>query len=418
MESRSFKYVIFQILAVASLFLIIGPQDTWAKKSNKPTSVKSKKIESKIKTQKQELSKLQKDLDRQRRKVKNMKLQEEGIHSTLNLMNQTIQSTQRYIYEIRKTENLIQQSIKATNEEIDSLDLEISKQRTTMGERVRSLYIKGKPELAEMIVRASQENDYQKRWIYLKRMVQHDAQLVREITELKQLRLSKKQLLEMRQEETHILKGQKAQEALELKEAEERQKIALNELRNNKTLIEKHLEEREAAQQMMKLLILKLVEQKKKAEKDAKAAELAEKRRRNAKKTYKKGDTCWPTKGKVVTKFGRHKDRYLKTFTLNLGVEIKAPEGRVVKAASAGRVLAVTPLPQYGQGVIIDHENGYFSVYGYLKNIRVKTGQDVETCQTIASVSSEGAINGPKIFFQLLKNRKSEDPMLWLKHAR
>lgn len=381
------------------------------------------KFDSQIRQQRHQLKKLKQELQEQRRKLKMVEVQEQGISYTLNLTQKEINTTQKYLQSLKKSEKLLSQSIEDLHLAIDSLDVKIQDQKAQMGVRVRYLYVAGKPSKAEYLLKASQEQNFQKRWTYLKKLVKYDADLVRRITELKQYRESKLSLLEEQKAEKAQLKTQKSQEALALQKKQLEHQENLERIRSNKSLFQKQLKERIQAQAKAEKLINDLVQQKiaEKRRREKLAADAARKakaKRDQAQKVYKKGDVCWPVKGKLISKFGRQRDEYLKTYTTNLGVEIKAPEGRIVKAAAGGEVLGILLLPEKGKGVIIDHHNGYLSVYAFLKNVQVREGQEVKTCQSIASISDEGALNGPKLFFQLKKDRTNKDPMLWLQHAR
>lgn len=378
----------------------------------------SASYDSQISQQRKELKKLKKELQDQRRKLKMVEIQEQGLNYTLNLTQKELNTTSKYIQTLVQSQGLLEKSITSLGGQIDSLNLKIETQKSIMGQRVKYLYISGKPTKAEYLLQASQERNFQKRWTYLKKLVKYDANLVRRITELMQLRESKKLSLESQRDEKTKLQSQKAAEAQALRKRQLEHQENLERIKSNKSLFQKQLAERMAAQERTEKLINELV-MKKIAEKKKKAQQAAEAAKRaKAKKTYVKGDVCWPVKGKLISKYGRQRDAYLKTYTTNLGIEIQAKEGQAVKAAAGGEVLGVLLLPEKGKGVIIDHHNGYLSVYAFLKNVRVREGQEIKTCQTIASISDEGALDGPKLFFQLKKDRSNKDPMLWLQHAR
>lgn len=374
--------------------------------------------DSQIKQKQRELKRLKLELQDQRRKLKMVEVQEKGLYFTLTLTQKEINTTQKFLKSLNESAKILGQSMNQLEKQIDSLDDRIHRQKEKMGERVRALYTQGKPTTAEYLMKASQEINFSKRWTYLKKLVQYDADLVRRISELKQLRESNLQLLEEQKVKKNNIRLAKSHEAKELKKRQLEHQENLVRIKSNKNLFQKQVSERIAAQERTEKLINGLVMEKIKEKKRQEQLAAEAKKRAIAKKKYNKGDICWPVKGQLISKFGRQRDSYLKTYTTNLGVEIKAPEGNAVKAAASGEVLGILMLPEKGKGIIIDHHNDYLSVYAFLKDVRVREGQEVKTCETIASVSDEGALDGPKLFFQLKKNRQNLDPMNWLKHAR
>ena len=101
--------------------------------------------------------------------------------------------------------------------------------------------------------------------------------------------------------------------------------------------------------------------------------------------------------------------------TFHYGVDIAAPYGSTVRAASAGRVIKADWYGGYGKVVIIDHGNGLTSRYGHNSELLVKPGDYVQAGQPIAKVGSTGYSTGPHCHFELRLNDKPFDPMPWMR---
>jgi murein DD-endopeptidase MepM/ murein hydrolase activator NlpD len=114
----------------------------------------------------------------------------------------------------------------------------------------------------------------------------------------------------------------------------------------------------------------------------------------------------WPLRGKVATPFseGWHKACH--------GIEIAAAEGASVRASRSGKILFAQQFPGYGRLILIDHGDGYASVYAYLRKMLVKEGNRVDQGQTIATTGSKGST--PLLFFQIRKQGRKVDPMDYL----
>ena len=111
------------------------------------------------------------------------------------------------------------------------------------------------------------------------------------------------------------------------------------------------------------------------------------------------GKLRWPARGQVVASFGSSEDGHR-----NDGIDISVPEGTPVKAAENGVVIySGNGLKEYGNTVLIRHDDGLVTVYGYAKDLKVKRGDKVTRGEVIADSGmsgeaepSEAAFRGPQ----------------------
>ncbi|TIO11046.1 peptidoglycan DD-metalloendopeptidase family protein [Mesorhizobium sp.] len=117
------------------------------------------------------------------------------------------------------------------------------------------------------------------------------------------------------------------------------------------------------------------------------------------------GKMRWPVRGRVISGFGGGKD----------GVDIAVPEGTPVKAAENGVVIyAGDGLKEFGNTVLVRHENGLVTVYGHARSIEVQRGQKVKRGQEIAQSGMSGTTDSPKLHFEVRKNSAPVDPSTYL----
>jgi len=113
----------------------------------------------------------------------------------------------------------------------------------------------------------------------------------------------------------------------------------------------------------------------------------------------------WPVRGRVISGFGSGKD----------GVDIAVPTGTPVKAAENGVVIyAGDGLKEFGNTVLVRHENGLVTVYGHASSIEVQRGQKVKRGQEIALSGMSGTTDSPKLHFEVRKNSAPVDPSGYL----
>jgi len=127
-----------------------------------------------------------------------------------------------------------------------------------------------------------------------------------------------------------------------------------------------------------------------------------------------KGDIEWPVTGTVTGGFGRQVNRKFHTSVFSNGLRIAAETSTPVTAVHEGIVAYATTFTGFGQLVIIDHGSVTFSLYGYLADIDVVSGERVAQGQRLGSVgtSLEGE---PSLYFELRIDGKPVDPLQWLK---
>jgi len=122
-----------------------------------------------------------------------------------------------------------------------------------------------------------------------------------------------------------------------------------------------------------------------------------------------------PLGGRLTSAFGKRVHPITGKVSMHGGIDIAVPEGTWVGAAADGVViLAGSNIGHYGTAVYIDHKNGYFTHYGHLSYINVKTGQKVKARQLIAKSGSTGNSTGPHLHFTIKKGDTSIDPLKFL----
>lgn len=98
------------------------------------------------------------------------------------------------------------------------------------------------------------------------------------------------------------------------------------------------------------------------------------------------------------------------------GIDIARPSNYTIKAADHGVVVSAGWHGGYGNKIVIDHKNGFRTVYAHLKSINVKVGQKVEKGQAIGIMGSTGNSTGIHLHFEIYKNGKLQNPLNYVKY--
>lgn len=118
-----------------------------------------------------------------------------------------------------------------------------------------------------------------------------------------------------------------------------------------------------------------------------------------------------PVSGKVVRGYGMVIDPLDGMERFHCGIDIAAPVGSAVRAVRDGRVKRSGDSAAVGKYVLLEHDQGSFTLYGQLARITVNEGQLVQAGQTIGEVGAAGDIPGGGLHFEMRENSKLIDPL-------
>jgi septal ring factor EnvC (AmiA/AmiB activator) len=124
-----------------------------------------------------------------------------------------------------------------------------------------------------------------------------------------------------------------------------------------------------------------------------------------------RGKLAWPVGGKVVARFGENRAAGVKWD----GVVVATERGAPVRAVYEGRVVYADWLPGLGLLAIVDHGDGYLSLYGHNDRLFKSAGERVSSGEQIAAAGDSGGRNRPELYFEIRKSGKPVDPRPWFK---
>jgi septal ring factor EnvC (AmiA/AmiB activator) len=126
-----------------------------------------------------------------------------------------------------------------------------------------------------------------------------------------------------------------------------------------------------------------------------------------------KGRLPWPLKGRLLARFGNPKAGGQLKWN---GLWIAGNEGDPVKAVARGRVAYVGWMHRYGLIVVLEHEGGYYSLYGHNQSVTLNVGDWAKPGDAIASVGATGGHEKPGLYFELRKGTDAINPRPWLRN--
>lgn len=279
----------------------------------------------------------------------------------------------------------------------------VASQRDLLAGQIRASYAMGRQEYVKILLNQENPSTVGRVITYYdylhKARTERITTLGRNLRELEQVRSE----LEVETERLRSLREQRAQEKRQLEASRGKREKVLRQLKSQLEDKDTHLAGMQRDEQELKRLISALSE----ALEDIPA----EPGNRKPFATLK-GTLKWPTRGPLLASYGSQRKMGKLTWH---GVRIGASRGQEVRSVSHGRVAFADWLRGYGLLIIIDHGDGYMSLYGHNESLYKETGDWVEASEVIATVGDSGGQTNSGLYFEIRNNGQPMDPVRWCK---
>ncbi len=361
-----------------------------------------------------DLDKLRSEITRLEELVREQRNQEAQTLEYLETIDRKISLTRDLIRELDTTSKALEKKARALKKQETSAGKKLEELRKVYQRRLVSLYKYGRIPVLELLLTARNLNEVAVWGEYQRRLSESDLRLMQKI------RKNIDQLESARTELTATLKKQQAV----LRESREKEKqlagdkkskqALLKKVRRNRQTYQRQLRNyREEIKKVQQLIARSEAEQQE--QQTSREHEPASAANRSKRFTAMRGELIWPVAGRIVRDYGTYQHPVLKTFTENLGIDIFAPVGTPVHAVAAGKVTAITWQRGRGNLLIINHGEGYYTVYTHLDEIAVNLQEEVEQGRVIGVVGDAGMVDPPVLHFQVWNKFDHLDPKEWLR---
>jgi murein hydrolase activator len=389
-----------------------------------------------LKQRERELQKLRADIQTYEKRLQESETKEKATLDRLDNLEHQSNLLRQLVKNLQEEEQDVSSDIDTAKTTIADLETKLQFLKSHYANYIRSVYKNGRVYDLELLFSSRSINQMYIRIQYLKRFSEQRAKDLRGIVDNKaaveeQSRQLEEKLLSERQ-----LLQEKTQEEKNLKHTYSTRQIVLKKIRKNKRTYQAALTRKQNAYHQIEDLIANLIE-KERIRKEHEAAvrherELAEARERERSKTTQvpvlpqpseetvtstfeqhRGKMRWPvSNGSVQAHFGNQVHPVLKTVTQNTGIDIATPVGSNVYAVADGEVALLSFIPGFGNILIVNHYNGYRTVYAHLSDVTVAESQKVSEGTIIAK--SGDTVTGSILHFEIWKEREKQNPEHWL----
>lgn len=348
------------------------------------------------------------ELQQLRQRIASLQQELETVRGRYDSLRKELRRTERRIGSLSRKlrqldEELGQQQAKLAElrQRAGQLQQSVANQRRYLAGQIRASYAMGRQEYMKILLNQESPSTVGRvitYYDYLNKARSERIQaLGQTIRELEQVRTE----LEAQAERLRALRARRAREKNELEASRGERENVVRQLRAEIKDKDRHLSGMMRDEEELKALIRALSE----ALEDIPA----EAGNRKPFGTLK-GKLKWPARGPLLASYGS--PRKLGKLTWQ-GVMIGAGSGQDVHAVSHGRVAFADWLRGYGLLLIIDHGDGYMSLYGHNQSLYKETGDWVEPGEVIATVGDSGGQDSTGLYFEIRKNGQPTDPIRW-----
>jgi septal ring factor EnvC (AmiA/AmiB activator) len=358
---------------------------------------------SKKKLSERKLTEIKKKLKTKKALVKDALKKEKSVLSRIQNIDKNIRQKTKELKGFDKQISQTKTKILSLSKDINALSIKLSKRKSYLKNRLKTLYKQQYGGYALLLFTAKDYQDLIRKSKFISLVAYHDSRVISKYrNEINAINLKKENLKLLYEKiETNKKNAKLKKKALQT-DRRRKDKLLLT-IRSKRSSYEKAIRELEDSSRKLQDMIKKLA--KKKVPKSIVG------------KGFRawKGRLPWPVSGRVVVPYGKYTDPKFKITVLRNGIEIKSAIGAKPKAVAGGRVVYADWFKGYGLLLIINHSNGYHSLYGNLTEIFHKTGDIINKGTTVGKIGKSSFLNIPTLYFEIRHKGKPVNPMKWLK---
>jgi septal ring factor EnvC (AmiA/AmiB activator) len=360
-----------------------------------------------------ELNQIESDINVVKQDMQRLSLQKDSLQNLLADIEKrygetaaSLKTLQAQIEQKRQSLDKIRQEMQIYQTEIDKLSKELAGQ-------IRSAYAMGQKDKLKLMLNQQDPALSSRMMVYydylnkvrLSRLADMDAS-VQHLDKLDKQKQVETELLEQNLE-------QKKSEQIALDEARKQRNELLAKINNDFSSNEQQLNQLQISENRLKSLMASMPITEEELAVDAGQANELSTSMENSLELKAdfpalKGKLPWPVKGRLAQRFGSPRSEGIWD-----GVLIDASEGMEVQAVTRGKVVYAEWLRGYGLLIILDHGQGYMSLYAFNQSLYKQIGESVEAGDIIASVGQSGGRTQSGLYFGIRKKGVPIDPLEW-----
>jgi murein hydrolase activator len=371
-----------------------------------PVHVRADPITDKIEKERRALDQLKDQIEETRKRADKAGKKRESLLQGIQTLDERLVQYRQAHQEISRKLRKKDQEIEVITTQIGGLRVSIRERRDAILARLRVQYMEGRFGHWKTLLASDSYGDFQRRIQYLSAVSERDYALMGTFrTDMAQMEQAERQREEARVGMLSYKQSTEKQLA-EMQSVKKEKKVYLAKITHQKESYEHALQELERSASRIDSLLREMEQRRRAAAARPPTGALLPR--------GVKGTLPWPADGSIVSYFGRQKHPTFNTYVQRRGIEIKTVEGSAIHAVMPGSVVYADWLKGYGLVIILDHANGFFSLYAHASKILVSVGSQVRAGQAIGETGDTGMTGEDTLYFELRQGAEPLDPLQWL----
>jgi murein hydrolase activator len=372
-------------------------------------------VQQQIRASQDRLNEIRAERDRLQRSMGELEGRVRDISTELRTIERQATASAEALRELDYQTEALTGNVEEINGQLIRTRDRLTERNVVLNQRLRVIYRQGPLHSVRVLLSAESFSELLNRYKYLHLISVHDRLLLEEIRTLERALEAQEYELQRSLSELEYLRAEKASEFAQLQHLEQTRARALREARGQVTSAERRIQQLAADERRVTGLIEEMERRRLEAERRRAAAGIGT--AAGSLTPANMGQLRWPVRGQVLYQFGPDRRPGGVTLRRN-GIGISAQPGTAVQAVGAGTVMVARPMEGFGPGVVLSHGGGYYSLYLYLGEIRVREGQDVAAGDVLGTVG-RGPEEGSHLYLQIhvpVQGRTPTpvDPLPWL----
>jgi murein hydrolase activator len=418
----------------------------------------------KAETTKGDLEQVKEKIQQLANALKASRVAKQDAHEALKASETAISASRKKLREIQDAQQENRSKLQDLQKQLSLLQRQVNQQRNTLSEQLNQQYRHGNNSPLQMLLQQQDPANTTRNLKYLGYLTAAHQQQIQSLQDNQEAITRVRAATTEQLHETERLANQYSETTQKLEGEKSRRTEALNELSKQIETQEQQMVRLKKDEEALSQLFQRLLAEAKKREQAAlakakrekqaaakraakRAAELARKKKSSG-RTFERspqtnvedsessssstviaknetlpeysagkqsfaqlrGRLRLPVRGDVINRFGTAR---ADTGVSWKGIFIRAKEGSEVKSVAGGQVVFADWMRGFGNLIVIDHGNGYMSLYGNNEALYKSSGQAVKTGDTIAAVGNSGGNAENGVYYELRRNSVPFDPLQW-----
>ena len=364
-------------------------------------------FEKEIQQTEKQIQNLQASIDKNNKEINKLKSEEKSTSQQLSITKKSIQNSKSLIDAYNRKINLYSLQLNNLRAAVEKNNKKILSIKNSYKSRSINIYKKKDSNLNNFILSANNITQAIYRIKYYNVISDINKEVLTKINRTQLYNEKKKNEINQLLNNVDDDKNSKEKELISLDQKEQYQKKLLQKLKQEKNAITSEIQQQKSQIEALEKLRNQILDQKQQYDTE----QLIQLKRIKANIKEFKGNLIWPVDGKIVKDFGPQWNPKLNTTLYNPGIDIAANPTTSVRSVFDGLVTTITFISGYGTTVIIDHDNGYFTVFTHLDNLLVSKNMLVKEGQKIGFISQDSKV----VHFEIWGDNKTLNPEEWLK---